>query len=169
MGEILCGKCKSADVRRSHRASPLEHIYALAGYYPYRCHGCQHRFYLPRKSDGTTPPSERRIERIKLDKKRTLRLIVLFLLSLVIFLLFAWKFILVEPAQQTGYTIEPESQAHEGIKSTALSTSIRGSFALTPIYSPPKRTRPALPASAEIENNPDIPRPPRQSRNKGTE
>ena len=106
MSELLCGKCKSTDVRRSHRTGLLERAYALAGYYPYRCHGCQHRFYLPRKSNGSSPQSERRIERVKLDKKRTLRLIVLFLLSLVVFLFFAWKFILVEPAQQTGYIIE---------------------------------------------------------------
>jgi hypothetical protein len=99
---IQCRYCKNTDVRRSHRNGPFERLGALIGFYPFRCHACQKRFLLPRKSATPAPPSERRQERVKLDKKRTWRLVLLFVVSFVLFLLFAWKFILPEPAQQTG-------------------------------------------------------------------
>jgi hypothetical protein len=98
-----CPACKGTSLRRSHRVSTIERLYSLAGRYPYRCRDCSKRFFLAAKESSADAPSERRIERTRSEAQRRRRLILLFLGSLALFLLFLWKFILPPPAQnQSG-------------------------------------------------------------------
>jgi hypothetical protein len=77
-----------------------ERFYSHFGRYPYRCHNCQSRFLLALNENSSTQPSERRLERVRSESKRKQRLILLFIVSLAVFLFIAWKFILPPPAQQ---------------------------------------------------------------------
>ena len=44
---MLCPKCQYEGIERSKRKSFLErNIYSLFGYYPWRCQGCYHRFFI---------------------------------------------------------------------------------------------------------------------------
>jgi len=97
---IHCPSCNGTLLRRSHRAGMAERIYSLVGRYPYRCHSCQSRFLLAVKGNPAAQPSERRMERVRSESRRKRRLILLFIVSLAVFLFFAWKFILPPPAQQ---------------------------------------------------------------------
>jgi predicted nucleic acid-binding Zn ribbon protein len=95
-----CPFCKGTAVRRSRRrAGVIERLYNRAGRWPYRCQDCQKRFFLAAKETPAPAPSERRVERIRSEAQRRRRLILLFIGSLALFLLFLWKFILPPPAQ----------------------------------------------------------------------
>ena len=41
---MVCPKCKSDRVHRSHRRGALEQFLGLFGMQPHRCHACEHRF-----------------------------------------------------------------------------------------------------------------------------
>ena len=98
---IQCPACKGTSLRRSHRANLAERFYSLFGRYPYRCQSCQSRFLLAVNGNSAAQPSERRLERVRSESRRKHRLILLFIVSLAVFLFFAWKFILPPPAQQS--------------------------------------------------------------------
>ena len=95
---MTCPACNSEIIRRSQRKGFLELMNSLAGRYPFRCQACQKRFNLSLREKAPTPNSERRKERVRDESKRKRRLILLFLASLLLFALFAWKFILPQAA-----------------------------------------------------------------------
>ena len=41
---MFCPKCHIGHAHRSRRASALDQLAGLAGFYPYRCQKCSHRF-----------------------------------------------------------------------------------------------------------------------------
>ena len=73
---MICPKCRAAQAHRSHRRGPIEDLAALFAIYPYRCHGCSHRF-LER---------ETRVERGAAQRKRTRRDLLLYGTFLLMFL-----------------------------------------------------------------------------------
>ena len=93
-----CPACNSETIRRSQRKGFLELVNSLVGRYPFRCEACKKRFNLSVREKAPTPNSERRKERVRSDARRKRRLILLFLASLLLFALFAWKFILPQAA-----------------------------------------------------------------------
>ena len=73
---MICPKCRIAQAHRSHRRGPIEDLAALFAIYPYRCHGCSHRF-LER---------ETRVNRGAVQRKRTRRDLLLYGTFLLMFL-----------------------------------------------------------------------------------
>jgi len=49
--EIICPKCGSEHLRRSHRTGPIERFCGVFGFHPYRCQECLSRFFLRTSSD----------------------------------------------------------------------------------------------------------------------
>jgi hypothetical protein len=93
----LCTKCQSSNVWRSRRTGWLEKASSLLGSYPYRCHQCSARFQLRLRSAAPLAASEKRKERTKQDRQRKLRTILLFGISLALFVLVARFLILRAP------------------------------------------------------------------------
>jgi hypothetical protein len=61
---MLCPKCKHDSAHRSHRAGLKEHLVGIAGYEPYRCRRCQHRFLSVRHpAPEPAAPGVRSVER----------------------------------------------------------------------------------------------------------
>src|SRR5450432_2201622 len=52
---MLCPKCNTDSAHRSHRVGLKEHLTSIAGYKPYRCRACKHRFLS--QSHPATPPA----------------------------------------------------------------------------------------------------------------
>ncbi len=70
---------------------------SLFGYYPYRCHECNHRFLQHHYAAPKTPPGERsstereiRATRMKIKRKRKMRELMLYGFGLLIFLGFLY-------------------------------------------------------------------------------
>ena len=100
---MTCPACNSETIRRSQRKGFLELLNSLAGRYPFRCQACQKRFNLSVREKAPTPNSERRKERVRDEAQRKRRMILLFIASLVLFALFAWKFILPQASMPQAF------------------------------------------------------------------
>jgi hypothetical protein len=104
---MKCKGCGGTKIRRSHRAHPLEKALGLLGYYPYRCDGCDARFFkhIKRISDQATSDTvavkqtrEKRWERQQLEMRRKNRLMLLYVAGMMVFALVAFLFILRPPS-----------------------------------------------------------------------
>jgi len=42
---MICPQCRSADCHRSHRDGVFDFFGGVAGFKPWRCHTCEHRFH----------------------------------------------------------------------------------------------------------------------------
>jgi hypothetical protein len=89
---MLCPKCKTDNAHRSHRVGLWEHIISIAGYHPYRCRNCKHRFVSSRYAvpEGTSPATrsvEREISHTQSSFrwKRKKRDIILYGSALIVF------------------------------------------------------------------------------------
>ena len=51
-----CPKCRGGNVQRSRRRGLLETLVFKAGYVPFRCLGCNHRFFSFRSSTTLRAP-----------------------------------------------------------------------------------------------------------------
>ena len=61
---MLCTKCQTDTAHRSHRVGLRERLASLAGYYPYRCRKCGHRFRgLRRTEEEPATPAAKGAER----------------------------------------------------------------------------------------------------------
>lgn len=62
---MRCPKCKTDSASRSRRAGPIERLFGVVGYYPYRCQACGHRFrsfrYSPPVRTKPSTPAEKDI------------------------------------------------------------------------------------------------------------
>ena len=89
---MLCPKCKTDSAHRSHRAGLKEQLSSIAGYKPYRCRNCKHRF-LSLRFAGALPasPETRGVEREishtqgSIRWRRKKRDLMLYLAALVVF------------------------------------------------------------------------------------
>lgn len=71
---MLCPKCKTDTAHRSHRAGLREYFISIAGYRPYRCRECKHRFLSLRNSaPEPVAPGSRSIAREISHTQRALR------------------------------------------------------------------------------------------------
>jgi len=89
---MLCPKCKSDHAHRSHRVALREHVASIVGYHPYRCRQCSYRFLRFGNSPSEpAAPATRGVEReIAATRgafrwKRKRRVIVLYVLALIVF------------------------------------------------------------------------------------
>jgi hypothetical protein len=89
---MLCPKCKTDNAHRSHRVGVWERFVSIAGYHPYRCRQCKHRFLTsPSAAAERTLPANRSIEReishtqSSLRWKRKKRVLLLYGLALILF------------------------------------------------------------------------------------
>jgi hypothetical protein len=53
---MLCPKCNSNRVYRSHRRGIVDRLSCGLNRYPYRCHDCKHRFFLCLQRGSSFPP-----------------------------------------------------------------------------------------------------------------
>ena len=90
--QMLCPKCKTDNAHRSHRVGLRERFGSIAGYHPYRCHDCQHRFVTRRypspelgATAGRSTAREVSSTRGALRWKRKRRDLVLFVGALIVF------------------------------------------------------------------------------------
>lgn len=89
---MLCPKCKTESAHRSHRAGLKEHLLSIAGYHPYRCRDCSHRFlWLRYSSPEPATRATRGVEREMaatqgaLRWKRKRRTILFYVSALILF------------------------------------------------------------------------------------
>ena len=89
---MLCPKCKTDRAHRSHRAGLKEHLASIAGYHPYRCRDCSHRFLSLRDPPpAPASPATRSVEREiaatqgAARRKRKRRDILLYTSALILF------------------------------------------------------------------------------------
>ncbi len=89
---MLCPKCKKDRAHRSHRTGLTEHLASLAGFYPYACRACNHRFLQfvtswEQRPASANPGVEREIaaSRSAFAWKRKQREILLYGLALLLF------------------------------------------------------------------------------------
>jgi hypothetical protein len=80
---LICIKCKGSQAHRSHRSGFRDGVYRLFQLIPYRCRGCQARFYAYRageQSAGMRTAEERKVMalRRRLRWKHTKKAVVLF-------------------------------------------------------------------------------------------
>lgn len=101
---MLCPKCKADRAHRSHRDGLGEHLASVAGFFPYDCHACKHRFLRHREStsDKARPGNtavEREISatRSAAAWKRKQREILLYGMALLLFVVILY-FLTREPA-----------------------------------------------------------------------
>ena len=94
----LCPKCQSARVYRSHRRTVKERLRSFSGYYPYRCHACDHRFVLRASHLGDEPGvKDPRKDISKRRRRRMIRNLVICVICVVVFLVFLHY--LIQPSQ----------------------------------------------------------------------
>src|SRR5262249_28007248 len=92
---MLCPKCKVGHAHRSHRRGILERLASVFQYYPYRCHGCKHRF-LHRETSANTSgehsSTEREIRATRSAKEwqRKKRDLILYGMAVLLFLAFLY-------------------------------------------------------------------------------
>ena len=55
-----CPRCLSGNVQRSRRRGLLETLVSKAGFMPFRCLGCDHRFFSFRSSNTLRAPQSGR-------------------------------------------------------------------------------------------------------------
>src|ERR1019366_6758644 len=61
---MVCPKCNTDRAHRSHRTGLTEHVFSIAGYHPYRCRQCSHRFLSLRDAPAEpATPAARGVER----------------------------------------------------------------------------------------------------------
>ena len=94
---MQCPKCNLDRAHRAHRRGLQEHAASLFGFFPYRCHECEHRFFhsyrTPDDPANDEPSSSVRDVRAtgrhhaKRQKRREL---LLFGLALLVFLAFLY-------------------------------------------------------------------------------
>ena len=65
---MICPRCKENRAHRSHRSGIVDHLARWFAVKPYRCHACNHRFYVYR--DGETSPKLRTPEERRIMKLR---------------------------------------------------------------------------------------------------
>ncbi len=94
---VMCPKCKTTRIDRSHRRGPLERCAAIFGCYPYRCRNCNRRFLRFNNSPAESSPSahpgverEIRATRGAIRAKRKRRELLLYSIALVLFLSFLY-------------------------------------------------------------------------------
>ena len=51
-----CPRCRGGNVRRSRRRSLIDTLVSKAGFMPFRCLGCNHRFFSFRSSNPLRAP-----------------------------------------------------------------------------------------------------------------
>ncbi len=83
---MTCPKCGANKAHRSHRSGWRDRFLALFGRTPYRCHGCNDRFYAylgGAKSSKMRTVEERRIMELrrKIRWKHTRRYLVAYVLA----------------------------------------------------------------------------------------
>ena len=102
---LKCKKCGSTRVYRSRRENLWERALSPLGLYPYRCHECDLRFLgSSKRTPGKGKPNEAKIklrhevrqESRRRRQRQITRMILLYGLALVLFLLFA-KYIILKP------------------------------------------------------------------------
>jgi hypothetical protein len=95
----MCPACGSLRVFRSHRRHVSEIVRSWMGSYPYRCHGCQSRFFRNEHGDGDSAGlrPDRRPEARRQAGRRILRESGLYACALAVFLAFLF-YMMREPA-----------------------------------------------------------------------
>jgi hypothetical protein len=89
---MLCPKCKTDRAHRSHRIGLTERVVGAAGFLPYSCHGCHHRFLhrqstprAVRASANSSVEKEIAATRAARDWRRKQREILLYGLAVLLF------------------------------------------------------------------------------------
>jgi hypothetical protein len=90
---MICPKCKSDRGHRSHRQGVKEYVGGLFQYYPYRCRGCGHRFFVSSSETAEEPTAtetEIRATRSKYQRKQHRREFLLYGSALLIYVGFLY-------------------------------------------------------------------------------
>ncbi len=76
---LVCPRCGSGHIRRSHRANAFERLRGIFGYRPYRCHECLSRSFLKTAEvlDSIRPSAHKRPEERRRARQRTRREVLL--------------------------------------------------------------------------------------------
>jgi len=93
---VQCPNCKTDRAHRTHRRGLKDYAASLFGFYPYRCHDCEHRFfhsYRTAEEPAREPSStgkEVRVTRGHRAARQRRRELLLYGLALLVFLAFLY-------------------------------------------------------------------------------